>query len=101
MNRDSPSSKVIDFYERAQEVIFQLEFYQEARKYLDAHLPSFDFFPGKKPGLLRRLRQQLIEFLPQSGVQKLEDTTLLVSVCAAHARLSNGAACVPLCPAVP
>eukprot|EP00667_Euglena_gracilis_P000076 EG_transcript_76 len=81
INRDSPASKVMDFYERATEAIFELEFYQEAKKYLDQHLPLMNFGGGRYQRLnfLRRARQQVVEYMPQSGVQKLEDVTLITA----------------------
>eukprot|EP00667_Euglena_gracilis_P000043 EG_transcript_43 len=81
VNRDSPASKVSDFYEQAVEVIFELEFYQDAKKYLDCHLPQIEVGSNSKHlKLLRHLRFQIVEYLPQSGVQKLEDATLVVAI---------------------
>jgi len=83
VNRDSPASKVSDFYEQATEVIFELEFYQEAKKYLDRNLPVWDTTNKRFTILakvLRQCRQHLVESLPQSGVQKLEDATLVVAL---------------------
>lgn len=54
-----PASKVSDFYEQAVEVIFELEFYQDAKKYLDCHLPQIEVGSNSKHlKLLRHLRFQ-------------------------------------------
>lgn len=72
INRDSPASKVMDFYERATEAIFELEFYQEAKKYLTRGQPHILLSPSWVARLAGvRLPGRLAEFGPQSEPRKL------------------------------